>query len=396
MIFSFERKIFSWIEKHLYLLFFIAITLLSMAVRFLLRDGTSGDLEAFLLPWFEYIKSNGGLRSLDTQIGDYNIPYQTIIALLTYLPLKPTYLYKLFSCTFDYLLALTAGYFIYSSCKKQQKLKGLLAYTCVILSPLVFLNSSLWAQCDAVFSTFAVLSLLFFSREKYGLTFLAFGLAFAFKFQAVFLLPFYLFIYIYKKKFSCIYFLLVPTVMIFMATGGLLRGRSLKDVFLIYANQTTTYTSLYINYPSFWGLFLSETPAELSLFLKPMTIIVTVAVLAILLFWLYKQEITLTPATIVYMAFLIVFTCVLFLPNMHERYGYLYEILSILLVFFLPRTAWLSLGLHILSFRTYSIYLFGFTQDRFYQLSIVNVIIYVIYLYQFYRYLTVESGGNEG
>ena len=96
------------------------------------------------------------------------------------------------------------------------------------------------------------------------------------------------------------------------------------------------------------------------------------------------------------MAFLIVFTCVLFLPNMHERYGYLYEILSILLVFFLPRTAWLSLGLHILSFRTYSIYLFGFTQDRFYQLSIVNVIIYVIYLYQFYRYLTVESGGNEG
>ncbi|MGN0308748.1 MAG: hypothetical protein ACI4DN_11095 [Lachnospiraceae bacterium] len=387
MIFSVEQKILFWVEKHLYLIFFFAITLISLAIRFLLKDADSGDLNAFLLPWFDYIKENGGLGSLDMQVGDYNIPYQTVIALLTYLPLEPTYLYKLFSCIFDYFLAILAGCFVYSGSRDKRKLKALLAYSCVLLSPLVFLNSSYWAQCDSVFTSFSVLSLLFFSREKYGLSFIAFGLAFAFKLQAIFLLPLYLFLYVYKKRFSFLYFFLIPMTMIFMATAGLVKGRGIKDVFFIYANQTTTYTSLYINYPSFWGLFLSDTPAQLSLALKPLAIVCTIAVLVLLLFWLYRHQAMLTPVTLVYMAFLVIFTCVLFLPNMHERYGFQYEILSILLAFFLPKTAWLSLGLHILSFRTYSIYLFDFTRERFYQLSIINVMIYVIYLYLFYRYV---------
>ena len=37
----------------------------------------------------DILQSNGGLYALKSDIGDYNAPYLTILALLTYLPIKP-------------------------------------------------------------------------------------------------------------------------------------------------------------------------------------------------------------------------------------------------------------------------------------------------------------------
>lgn len=395
MIFAFEKKILEWLEENISVLFLIFVTLLSVLIRFSLRDGVSGDLTAFLLPWFEEIKESGGFSTLSRQIGDYNIPYQTIIAFLTYLPFEPTYMYKFLSCTFDYLSGLLVGYLVYTFSTENKKFKGILAYCCIILSPVVFLNSSYWAQCDVIFSFFAVLSLFFFCKEKYLFTFLAFGLSFAFKFQAVFLLPFYLFIYFYKKKYSILYFFCIPLMMIIMGIPGLLKGRSIPDIFLIYFNQTETYGSLYINYPSFWGLFLSTIPSDYSAILKPAAILLTIAILAVLMLCFLKNRIIITPVTLLYMAFIMVFTCILFLPTMHERYGFLYEILSIILVFFFPGTGGLCVILHMLTLITYSSFLFGFSKGTFYPLSIVNIAVYIIYLIIFFQYNRALKAGEK-
>ena len=157
MIFTFEKKILEWLQKNITPLFLIFITFLSVIIRFSLLDGISGDLTGFLLPWFEEIKAYGGFSTLSQQIGDYNIPYQTIIACFTYLPFEPTYMYKFLSCTFDYLLAITVGLIVYSFSNENRQFRGILAYCCIILSPVVFFNSSYWAQCDAIFSFFSII-----------------------------------------------------------------------------------------------------------------------------------------------------------------------------------------------------------------------------------------------
>ena len=51
-----------------------------------------------LVPWFDEIKDMGGICALSEQVGNYNLLYQTIISLMTYIPMDDMYLYKIFSC----------------------------------------------------------------------------------------------------------------------------------------------------------------------------------------------------------------------------------------------------------------------------------------------------------
>ena len=78
-------------EKNNNLVSFSIITLVALFMRFMSRDILSFDMTIYLLPWFEHIKSTGGLTALNQQVGDYGLLYQTIIALFTYLskPLFP-------------------------------------------------------------------------------------------------------------------------------------------------------------------------------------------------------------------------------------------------------------------------------------------------------------------
>ena len=87
-MFKAERKLLDFCEKHLDILAIGAITLLSMLIRYYLRNLSNADVAVYFLPWYEEFKSGGGLKALGQQVGDYNIPYQTLISLLTYLPIK--------------------------------------------------------------------------------------------------------------------------------------------------------------------------------------------------------------------------------------------------------------------------------------------------------------------
>lgn len=100
----FEKKIIQKIEQHSHLFFFLIISMLGVVIRILGRKFISLDMSYFLKPWFEIIKAQGGLQGLSSQVGDYNILYQTIIALFTYISLDPVYLYKMLSCAVSTLL----------------------------------------------------------------------------------------------------------------------------------------------------------------------------------------------------------------------------------------------------------------------------------------------------
>lgn len=391
MFFKYEKKVLEWIEKNIYVFYFLGITLLSLVMRYGFRDFVSGDMACFLLPWHQAIDDNGGFFSLNQQVGDYNILYQSIIAFFTYLPINPIYEYKILSCVFDYLLAAVVGYFAYDISTDHKMRNGLLAYALVCISPIVVLNSACWGQCDAIYTAFCVASLVLFTKEKYSWSFLIYGVAFSFKLQAVFLLPFYLFIYVRKKSFSVLNFLWIPAAMIISGLPGLIMGRSIKDVFLIYLSQTDTYSAMFLNYPSFWKLVLAENVPEVAEMMRMPAMLLTVGILSILMLLWLKQKVEINVQNLIYMAFIIVFTCVLFLPSMHERYGFMYEILSIMVFFLYPKTGILSFLLHMLSLRTYGSFLFDFPITEFYFMTIINVVVYLIYIIYFQKQISAAA-----
>ncbi|MBQ3887000.1 MAG: DUF2029 domain-containing protein [Clostridia bacterium] len=368
-------------------LFFIVGTV----IRFALRDLTSIDTDEFLVPWYHEIQYGGGLQYLGHQVGDYNILYQTLIALFTYCPLKPLYAYKLFSCCFDVLLAGLAAYIVYRAAEQSGRYKALAAFGLVYLSPVVFINAAWWGQCDAIYTFFGIAALYFLSREKDFTAFILYGVSMTFKLQAIFLMPMMLFSVFCRKKWHLVYVLMIPAVMVLLSMGGLLAGRQISDVFTIYLHQTASYPSVALNYPSVWGL-LSDTghiinyaagtevlsSETLYNVVKYPAILIAVGVLAAYMFLWRRKGVTFTLKHTLIMAFILAYTCVILLPSMHERYGYVYEILSLILVLLYPKLTVKVIILHGVTLCTYIHFLSNCYFVPIAVLSVINIVLYVL------------------
>lgn len=380
-----EKKLLNFCEEHLDILIVGAITFLGMLIRFGLRNLSNVDVEVCLLPWYKEIRDGGGFRALGQQVGNYNMLYQTLIAILTYLPIEPLYAYKILSIIFDYCLAAAVGKLVYRYSGGNRKWKGIFAYAAVVLSPLVILNSSAWAQCDSIYVCFVLAALAMLCREKYVPAFLLLGVAFSFKLQAVFILPFFLFVYFWRKRFSILYFLMIPVVMCVLNLAGVIMGRSFLDIFRIYFDQTSEYKVMVENYPSVW-LFLTENySADLYWYLRKTAIVLTIAVLLLLMAVFILIGTEWSPRNLVYIAFLLSYTCVLFLPVMHERYGYLYEVLAIVILIWKKETAVLFVPMYCLSLMTYAYFLFCTETPATVGMTLVNLTVYLGYLFLLLR-----------
>ena len=108
-----EKKIVEWIINHKDFLFIVFVSLLGVIIRYPLRKILSSDAMGYLLPWHQEILENGRIHALSQQVGDYNLLYQFLISLMTYIPINPLYQYKILSSFFDYVLAIASALLVY-------------------------------------------------------------------------------------------------------------------------------------------------------------------------------------------------------------------------------------------------------------------------------------------
>ena len=97
-----ESKAIDFIKKNILLFLLVAVTIIAIFLRACGMDFQSDDFNSFLNPWWSIIKLND-FTGLATQVGNYNIPYQIIIYLMTLLPLNALYAYKIVSIIFAIL-----------------------------------------------------------------------------------------------------------------------------------------------------------------------------------------------------------------------------------------------------------------------------------------------------
>ncbi len=377
---SFEAKALKFIEEHLSVFIIILAFLLGAYLRFSMRYFISGDTDEYYLAWYDEIKGLGGFKALGTQVGDYSILYQFMLAGLTYLPLIPLYALKAFSIFFDLLLSILLAFIIGKN--TEYGIKGAAAaFAFAWISPVAAMNSAMWTQCDSIYTFFVILALLYLYREKHVLSMVFLGLAFAFKLQTIFIVPFFLFIYFYKKKFSILYFLIVPAVMWITTIPGIIAGHGLLDGFEIFFIQKAEYYLMEMNYPGFWMFTSYETFVEKYEYfdwLYPVGMILTVVVLAGWLALTLKAKAKMNAVTFIGLALILSYSTVFFLPVMHERYGYIYEILAIIYVFYNRKSAVPLVLLEIISIITYSWYLM-FVPRNLTWLAVLNLIVYLWY-----------------
>ena len=392
---SLENKFIDAINKHRNVLLLVLLFVLGAAVRWAGRYFVSEDMTYCLMPWFEKIKAAGGLPALSNQVGDYGILYQTLISIMTYLPIQSVVQYKLLSSLFDIPLALVAAA-IYRDVRLSDKvttpetrsrvrMQSWLVAAVVWLLPTVMLNSSYWGQCDSLYATCCLATLYLLRRNSFVGAFVMLGLAFACKLQTVFILPIIGVYYLVQKRFSLFWILLSVVVMWLSGIVAFAYGRNLLSPILIYSGQVGHYQEMYMSFPSLWMLVGNDYWS-----MRWFAILLTFAVLAVGLWYClnHKQNILCNERFYAVAAWFM-WSMLLFLPSMHDRYAYLLDLLLVLLACWDRRFTKYAVITVLISLYYYGIYLFGDRGNGHVMAAVIYLMTYLHFTWTLVR--QVES-----
>lgn len=382
-MFKIEKKFIKYIQDYHLVLGFAGVTMLALTMRLLMLDFESKDYLLYLSPWFDYLKENGGIRALATYIGNYNAPYMTILALLTYIPIKKIYLIKAISIIFDFALALSAGFLVKYIVPKNKNLYFLIVYGVILFYPEVVINSAIWGQCDSGYATFVILALLALLKEKYLRSFIFLGLAFSLKLQFIFILPVFVIVYFVKKRFTILYFLIIPAVNFILCLPAIIVGRPISKILTVYLYQIDEYKiSSTLNFLNVYGL-VSHNVNELQVY----GIYITMVVLLMMLIYVIAKNIKLDNQKILNLSLWFLVVTTFLLPRMHDRYLYVGAILAIIYFVLYRKNLLLLVSITICSISTYFSYLFETEITNKKLLIIMYAVVIVFYTKDLFKML---------
>ena len=340
------------------LLFVICLFGIGILIRLPLYSFTSADYLGCLLPWMEEIRKTGGFQSLDHAISNYSSPYMYLMCLVSYLTSDDLAGLKTVSVIFDYVVAIAMFLLVYEITRNIRR--SVIGMALVLLCPTVILNSAFWCQCDAIYTSFLLLSLLFFYRDNSRLCMIFLGIAFSFKLQAVFLIPFFLLMWLKGRTVKLRHFLYIPLMYFVTAIPAWLAGRDLKELLMIYVDQSGTYTWGTMDYPNAYALIGEAMPnyyhgEEIG----TAGFYLTIMLLGLLAYYLYGKKFVPTNRIAISLSLFSVALVVYTLPHMHDRYGFLVDMLAILYGVVNPRKLLYTCGFLLVSLVSYVPYLIG-------------------------------------
>lgn len=318
---------------------FIVIALL---LRLPFLQYNSGDFNDFLLPWYTHLSTHG-FAAFSENFANYNFPYLYILWLLATLHLPPLVSIKIVSFLFE--LAMAYGVYLIVRHYRPKGILPLFAGVAVLYLPTVFMNSSIWAQCDTIYATLILYSFYALLKQKRVAMWLLWGVAIAFKLQAIIFLPVVLYAWLTSKK-SRLYdpFIgLVPFVL--SCLPPLLAGQSYDSILAVYIIQADFYSYLSASAPSIFGLFRYGPVGFIGVG-RLFTLAATILLLGVAVLKMKRGK---AQRSLLVLATLAVLMIPYLMPQMHERYFYVAEVFSLMLACLSTRTIWIALCIQFAS-----------------------------------------------
>jgi Gpi18-like mannosyltransferase len=324
----------------------------SIVVRMATRAVITTDLDFHILPWYAKLQKHGPLVGLGKDFYNYTPPYLYLLALATYTSefLAPVTAVKLISTAFD----IFAAYMIFKIVRLTYRQGYLphLAAAAYFAAPTVIANTGVWGQADSTYAAFllAFLYLVLIDRPLPAILF--FGVALAFKPQAIFLAPFLLLLLLWRKV-PWYQLLLVPVVYAALMLPAVAAGRTWMEVLTTYSGQAGSGKALTHNAATLY-VFVPKSAFD-QLIGPAVFVAIAAALVWVLTTWLKTRR--LDRRALVLLALISSVIVPFFLPNMHDRYFYLADTISIALAFLVPTMWFVPLLLQLVSGLSYSIYL---------------------------------------
>lgn len=305
-----------------------AFTALALVIRASLLDYQSDDYLAFLAPWTQFFRDNGGFAALRYSLGNYNPPYMYFLALFSYFDISELHLIKLLSVLFDVLLAWACMKLLGLYTGSRAKLLGV--FLAVLYLPTVVINGAYWAQCDSIYAFFGIFALYLGLRGRGCASMVSLAACFAFKLQAVFIIPVF-FILLLAKRIRWRELLVFPAAYIIFMLPALIAGRPFIETMTLYFSQAGTVgDAMNYNAPSLTSMFRwsgnTEGPSMLLIAAAFALVLAAYAVAAV-------KRGALDDTVILGFALLLAMGIPFLLPHMHDRYFFIAGVLALVLAF---------------------------------------------------------------
>lgn len=305
----------------------------AIVVRYLLLDFKSSDFLESVKPWYATIREMG-FSAFATNFANYNPPYLYELYLIArFLPDTANVLAtKIPSVIGDFIAAM----FVYAIVKHRYTTGPVapLATFAFLMAPTVILNSSFWGQADVLYTAPVLAALYFLMKGRNTWAMLAFGVALAFKLQAIFLAPL-LFGLFLRGHLTWKQLLMVPLVLLAAMIPAAAAGRPLVDLLGVYVFQAGQYQSLQMHAPTAYA-WMPDYGLTQRFFL-PAGVVFTAALGFALSMLFYKSRAAVSDDLLLRLALLCFLLVPFFLPKMHDRYFYAADVLAILFAFYFPK-----------------------------------------------------------
>lgn len=324
----------------------------AFVIRGFCMNHVTADYETFLSQWVDYYRQNGGFAALGGKIGNYNLPYLYFLCLFSYIGINDLYLIKALSIVFDVVLAWggmqLVGLLTRSTGKK------LAAFFLILYWPTVILNGAYWGQCDSIYVAFAVLSIYLALKNRGAAAMICIAVSFAFKLQAVFVMPIFVVLLI-GRRVKLWHFLLFPVTYVVLMLPAVLAGYPLLDTITLYFDQMGTVGSgLNYNSPSIYAFANGVANENLA---SALGILAAFMLMAAVFAWAFVRRRHLSDWAILGCAVVLAIGIPYFLPHMHERYFFAADILTLLLAVAAPEYLVLPILCEFASLLGYHAYL---------------------------------------
>ena len=315
-------------------IFYTGVSFAALLIaRFALFDYESFDYIHSLSHWVERYREMTFFEGLGVKVSNYNQPYMYLLNIIARIGIPDIYLIKIISVIFDAVLAFFVMKIV--SLKTKSLNMRILSFLLAFAVPTVIINSAMWGQCDSIYSAFAVGALYYALRVRSKTAYSFIALAVSFKLQAAFIFPiFAIFIVKGKIKLSdCYVFFLVYLSMLLPA---FIAGFPVRDLLLVYLDQTGTYDYLTLNAVNVWQFFQN---VDFGTFRTVGLYFGGTAVLGLMYFAYIHRERIVATTDYIRLAFLFAVFVPFLLPQMHDRFFYIADALA-LLVFLYDKRRW--------------------------------------------------------
>ncbi|NOT04028.1 MAG: hypothetical protein HOP27_05455 [Anaerolineales bacterium] len=353
----------------------LSIVLFSLSIYIRYRIyGMSNEDVVILQDWYQHFYKKGVVSLANNSFSNYPPAYLYLLWISRLFSdwFDSIAAIKIIPTVFDFLSVFTI--FLLARIKLEGD-KPYLFSAGFFLLPTIMFNSTGWGQIDSLYTSFLLLCTYFLLKEKPFLALIMFGVAFSFKSQSIFFLPF-LGILFLKGRIRWYHFLLIPTIYLALAIPAVLVGRSWVSILTIYVGQVGQFRSLSMSAPNLYA-FVPDSFYDIGVWTGMFFFIIVMVIWGYINWYAktaynHRQIMFLALASLTLVPFV--------LPKMHDRYFYPADVFSFAAIIFVPEIWFVPILYQLISSLSYSIFILNASTIFVMVAALINtaVVIYIL------------------